>query len=768
MEVRNLSKVYRTEYELVHALNNMDLVFPKHGLVFIVGVSGSGKSTLMNMLSGVDTPTEGEVIIDGKSLFAQNKKELFGYRNSYVGLIFQDYNLIEDMNVYDNIKLPLELLGIKDYSVIDEILKKVDIEDIKYSSVNEISSGQMQRVAIARALVKDSAVILADEPTGNLDSKNTKIVMDLLKEISKDRLVVVITHDDDAAHEYGDQIIEIEDGRILENKVQDESINAELPVNRSTDFIQPKIGFKKQLSFTKNFIFSNIGRSLTILILMILISFIGNILCGYVFFNIEKSYTTYQDEYGSEFIKLADTYSGYTVNYNVDHYIDLFEKYYDSNLIEVYGINYYTNKDDSIEEDNFYKAEVTNLIVDDGSFEYIDGVSPNSMYPDVAQIAITDYYVDCYAYYNDGEILEIGDKIRLNGVQFTICGIVDTSYEKYINYDTSDLFTSMAFQENLEYYNAFYVSSLGQTYWWDNMTFFEEDVKYTIVTKIPAETKYSRVLMRKLTTEPASLTSTANWTNKKNGMVSKALWTDLLEMSYSDPIIASYSISFVCSTRAKYTFSLRATAMYDSMTTNLENKTEYELIVGKQLFEKYRDKQQMCKFLIRRTDPNYKKILLNENVVNQSFTFARATWNRADSSKYVMIEFIITMLLIMTVFAFIMNSMTMNAEKKKIGIKYSFGITKKDIVKPYIFEIVLYTILAFVGSFLLIKFVYPLVVNGLIYTTEQEIKEYYFFYIGLESILGWDAIVYAIMLFSLFVMVLRIVRKSPIEIIKDL
>ena len=768
MEVRNLSKVYRTEYELVHALNNMNLVFPKHGLVFIVGVSGSGKSTLMNMLSGVDTPTEGEVIIDGKSLFAQNKKELFGYRNSYVGLIFQDYNLIEDMNVYDNIKLPLELLGIKDFSIIDEILKKVDIEDIKYSSVNEISSGQMQRVAIARALVKDSAVILADEPTGNLDSKNTKIVMDLLKEISKDRLVVVITHDDDAAHEYGDQIIEIEDGRILENKVQDESINTELPVNRSTDFIQPKIGFKKQLSFTKNFIFSNIGRSLTILILMILISFIGNILCGYVFFNIEKSYTTYQDEYGSEFIKLADTYSGYTVNYNVDHYIDLFEKYYDSNLIEVYGINYYTNKDDSIEEDNFYKAEVTNLIVDDGSFEYIDGVSPNSMYPDVAQIAITDYYVDCYAYYNDGEILEIGDTIRLNGVQFTICGIVDTSYEKYINYDTSDLFTSMAFQENLEYYNAFYISSLGQTYWWDNMTFFEEDVKYTIVTKIPAETKYSRVLMRKLTTEPASLTSTANWTNKKNGMVSKALWTDLLEMSYSDPIIASYSISFVCSTRAKYTFSLRATAMYDSMTTSLENKTEYELIVGKQLFEKYRDKQQMCKFLIRRTDPNYKKILLNENVVNQSFTFARATWNRADSSKYVMIEFIITMLLIMTVFAFIMNSMTMNAEKKKIGIKYSFGITKKDIVKPYIFEIVLYTVLAFLGSFLLIKFVYPLVVNGLIYTTEQEIKEYYFFYIGLESILGWDAIVYAIMLVSLFIMVFRIVRKSPIEIIKDL
>ena len=300
------------------------------------------------------------------------------------------------------------------------------------------------------------------------------------------------------------------------------------------------------------------------------------------------------------------------------------------------------------------------------------------------------------------------------------------------------------------------------------MTFFEEDVKYTIVTKIPSETKYSRVVMRKLTTQPPSLTSAANFSQKKSGMVSEDLWVELLEMSASDPIIASYSVSFVCSTRAKYTFSFRTTAMYDSMATNFENKSKYEVIVGTSLFEKYRDKQQMCKFLIRRTDVNYEKILIEENVINQSFTFAKATWNRANSSKYVMIEFVITMILIMTVFAFIMNSMTMNAEKKKIGIKYSFGITKKDIVKPYIFEIVLYTVIALITSFAITKFLYPLIVNGLIYTTEQEIKEYYFFYIGLESIFGWDALIYLIMFISLFAMVYQIVKKSPIEIIKDL
>ena len=259
MKVSNLTKIYVTEYDTVKALNNMNIDFPSQGLVFIVGVSGSGKSTLMNMLSGVDVPSEGDVIVNGKSIFKENKNKLFGYRNSYVGLIFQDYNLIEDINVYDNIKLPLELLGRTDFSIIDDIIKKVDIEEIKYSNVKEISSGQMQRVAIARALVKDSTMILADEPPGNLDSKNTKIVMDLLKEISKDRLVIVITHDDEAALEYGDRIIQIEDGTVLEdNKINNEVLEKKNNLEETTEIIEPKIKLSKQLSFTKSFIFNNI------------------------------------------------------------------------------------------------------------------------------------------------------------------------------------------------------------------------------------------------------------------------------------------------------------------------------------------------------------------------------------------------------------------------------------------------------------------------------------------------------------------------------
>jgi len=743
MRVENLSKVYKTEYELVHALNDMTLTFPDHGMVFIVGVSGSGKSTLMNMLSGVDTPTSGEVLVDDKSLFKDAKKDLFAYRNSYVGLIFQDYNLIEDMNVYDNIKLPLELLGYTDFSIIDEIIKKVDIKEIKYSNVTEISSGQMQRVAIARALVKDSAVILADEPTGNLDSKNTKIVMDLLKEISKTRLVLVITHDDEAANEYGDRIIAIEDGQVLDDTTHNKEIENELEIKRSNEFIEPKISFGKQVTFTKNFIRNGMARSLAILLLMILIPFIGNILCGYVFFDIQKSYTAYQEEYGSEFIKIADQYSGYTVNYDDDAFMEL------------------------VEEDDFYKGEVTNLIVDDDSFTMLDGVQPKFANNEKSAVAITDYYVDCYAFYNDGKILEIGDKLEINGLYYTICGIVDTTYENYIGYDKTDLFVSMAFQENLEYYNAFYVSIQGQVNWWNNMEYYDEDVKYTIVTKIPAVTKYARVRMRKYYTGCGLDTYASSFTSKK-GMVSQALWTDLLEMSATDTIVSSYAVSFVCSTRAKYTFALRTFNMYKPSNTSFDNKTDYEVVVSETLFRKYLNKQSGCKFLIRTTDANYKKILLEKNVVNQSFTFAKATWNRANSSKYVMIEFIITMILITSVFAFIMNSMTMNSEKKKIGIKYSFGIRKKDIVIPYILELVLYIIIGSVVSVCITKFIFPWFMKAFIYTTPQEIKEYYFFYVGIESIIGWDALIYAIMLVSLFTMVYKICKKSPIEIIKDL
>jgi len=775
MKVQNLTKIYITEYDTVKALNDMSIEFPTQGLVFIVGVSGSGKSTLMNMLSGVDVPTEGDVIVNNRSIFKENKNELFGYRNSYVGLIFQDYNLIEDMNVYDNIKLPLELLGKTDFSIVDTIIKKVDIEDIKNSSVKEISSGQMQRVAIARALVKDSTMILADEPTGNLDSKNTKIVMNLLKEISKERLVIVITHDDEAAEEYGDRIIAIEDGSVLNDTVIDEEKLAKKNnLEETTKIIEPKIKFSKQLSFTKNFIFSNVARSLAIFLLIILIPFIGNIMCGYVFYDVSHAFLTYQKEYGCDYVELASSKSGYEVVYSDSEdsleYFEMVSKYMStvdgSQLIEVYGINYFQVEpgyDDSLED---YKAEVNNLIQDLGYFKYLEGSAPSAD----DEIAITDYFQEAYAYYHDGDEIGIDDKINLNGVKFNIVGVVQTSYADHRNYDKTNFYEQMAFNENLEYYNAFYVNSEGKNRWYDEMNYLVEKCKFTIPSTSQYETSTQEevyiTIRVKGSYSPTLIVGTSNY-NKKYGSVSLALWQKLLKKDLVN-VPSSTSVSFVCHSRAKYTYSMRATSVYDSSTTTYENKTPYEVICSEERFEMFKDKQKGCKFLVASNDAYYKEILNNENVVNQSFGYAKVTWDKAKSSKYVMIEFLLTFILITFVFAFIINSMTMNAEKKKIGIKYSFGIKKGQIVVPYLIELVLYIVLGAILSYALTRFVFPWFMTNFIYNTAQERMEYYFFYIGTGSLIGWSSVIYFIMIFSLLMMVLKICKKSPIEIIKDL
>ena len=454
MKIKNLTKIYKTEYELVKALNDMTLDFPQKGLVFIVGVSGSGKSTLMNMLSGVDKPTSGDVIVGDKNLFTQNKKQLFGYRNSYVGLIFQDYNLIEDINVYENIKLPLEFLGIKDYSVIDEVIKKVDIEDIKYSKVTEISSGQMQRVAIARALVKNSAMILADEPTGNLDSKNTKIVMDLLQEISKDRLVIVITHDDDAAHEYGDRIIAIEDGTILDDTTQDPSINEYDPnLEKSTDFKKPKVTLFQQLKFTRGFMRNSLARSLAIFIMLILIPVIGNVLSGYAFFDISTSYYSYQERYGSSYVQIANVKNGHEVNFKEEEEVlRVWDTYGDENLYELYAayIPIATPEQEEAvapgeNEHDIFKPIIKNIVLDNNhKLSLKAGEFPElGSSKDLATIAITDYIEESYKFYTGDDLVYYDENGELILGSFLEVAIVAKSF------DEPNSGNSPAFNDNL-------------------------------------------------------------------------------------------------------------------------------------------------------------------------------------------------------------------------------------------------------------------------------------------------------------------------------
>ena len=217
IELKHVGKIYKSKKSSdTTALNDVSLQIPDKGLVFIVGRSGSGKSTLLNLLGGLDNLTSGEVFVSGKNISNFTDKEFDSYRNSYVGFVFQEFNILEQYNVYENIELALKLQE-KESSKeeINKLLELLGIKDLGERGVNELSGGQKQRVAIARALIKEPKIILADEPTGNLDKASSEQIFDILKEISLNQLVVVVSHDKEAAVKYGDRIIEIEDGKVI-------------------------------------------------------------------------------------------------------------------------------------------------------------------------------------------------------------------------------------------------------------------------------------------------------------------------------------------------------------------------------------------------------------------------------------------------------------------------------------------------------------------------------------------------------------------------
>lgn len=224
IKAEHLSKTYRSGLAEINALSDVTFTLPDSGLVFMLGKSGSGKTTLLNLLGGMDRQTSGSIVIDGTPLMPDREKELDRHRNNNVGFVFQEFNLLDNYTVGSNIELALELQGRKaSREETDEILRRVELTDSDGNTlydrkINELSGGQKQRVAIARALIKDPRIILADEPTGALDSRTGNALFELLRELSKTKLIVVVSHDRENAERYGDRIIELKDGKIVSDK----------------------------------------------------------------------------------------------------------------------------------------------------------------------------------------------------------------------------------------------------------------------------------------------------------------------------------------------------------------------------------------------------------------------------------------------------------------------------------------------------------------------------------------------------------------------
>jgi len=217
LSTQDLKKIYGSGENEVHALDGVNLQVEKGEFVAVVGTSGSGKSTLLHMLGGLDRPTSGSVTVDGKDIFSLKDEELTIFRRRKIGFVFQNYNLVPVLNVYENILLPVQLDGSSpDQSYIQEIIHTLGIASKLENLPNNLSGGQQQRVAIARALASKPAIILADEPTGNLDSRTSQDVIGLLKVTSQkfSQTIVMITHNEEIA-QLADRIIRIEDGKLV-------------------------------------------------------------------------------------------------------------------------------------------------------------------------------------------------------------------------------------------------------------------------------------------------------------------------------------------------------------------------------------------------------------------------------------------------------------------------------------------------------------------------------------------------------------------------
>lgn len=476
IKLENINKYYQSGDEKVHALKNISLELPYQGLVFVLGQSGCGKSTLLNILGGLDKPEVGRILIEGADFGKFTTAEHNNYLNSYLGFVFQEYNILKDLNLFDNIALPLEMQNVERKEIkrrTNEIIDLVGLSQLKKRKINQLSGGQRQRIAIARALIKNPKLIIADEPTGNLDSVTGATIFDLLKELSKDRLILVVTHDEESAYKYGDRIIKIEDGALVQDlnapftnadhnpllpNTIDETIETVKVVSKklknikeSDDLTLTKVSVPTKTIF--KLALKNINHKKFRFILMM---FICALSLAFFSFTIELNndtirqnvYTSIDNGYlYADLLSKAELPEGYIKTSVYDDYTGttLLAGSYDQvkkavpdlNLHEYQSISVpLIENTDSRLINSFFTGEIEYLTKYDKTNNYnlVAGRTPND---NTHEIMITDYLVKMYEHFdvfeeNNNYSKYIGKKIKLSTDQeYTICGIINTNFEKY-------------------------------------------------------------------------------------------------------------------------------------------------------------------------------------------------------------------------------------------------------------------------------------------------------------------------------------------------
>ena len=462
IRISHLLKTYISDKKVeTKALRDINLTLPEKGLIFITGKTGCGKTTLLNILGKLDKPTSGRIYIGQEDITKYNRKQDDDYRNNFAGFIFQEYNLIDELTVYENIAMAQKLQGKEvEEEVIDEILSKIDLIEQRNKKCDELSGGQKQRVAIVRAIMKKPKIILADEPTGALDTKTGKEILEILKELSKETLIIVVSHDLEYAKTYGDRIIKMEDGRIVEDSGEEVEEEYTKKIEQGRGKLSIKDSFKLGMF--------NLNHRIKKLIVMILVSVVAFILIGvtgtFISFNKGKVvFDTMKRENVHQLI-IRNVINDRNESFSKEEIQTYKSKYENKKFYQIYSIDSYRIENDASDGsadflDNYVYNEME---INEEIANYLDLKLIIGRYPaSDNEVLITDYQYEIfnisgYRYENSSSVVPIDSYADIigrplnvsssssryvNNLQFEIVGIIDTHFElnKYLNDNRNDL-----------------------------------------------------------------------------------------------------------------------------------------------------------------------------------------------------------------------------------------------------------------------------------------------------------------------------------------
>ena len=814
IEIKNLNKYYKSGQGSFHALRDINLKLPDKGIVFIAGKSGSGKSTLLNVIGGIDAYDSGDLIINNVSTSKFSKKDYNSYRNTYIGFIFQEFNVIKSLTVYENIALSIQLhneSAKKQHQNILDVIKQVGLEGKEHRKMNQISGGERQRVAIARALIKNPEVIIADEPTGNLDPRNRDIVMGILKSLSKDRLVLIVTHDKFLADSYGERTITLKDGQVISDVTYNEEHLKIDESKLSLNSISPSLKTSFLLGL-KSFKLNIVRYILIILLFSVSLIFAGSVVNLFLA-DTTQEYANYQSKNNNFVVELNKTYEDGNIKvqsgFNLVDYSEYSALYTGNNKFTAYKstILDFPVKGEEDQDSNFYAETIqrVNLYQDIDDFKLINDYTyvTNEDYT----CLITDYIADMLIYYGYfGNSVNTYQKLYGKKIshpyfknKLQIIGIIETpnyfDFTKSFDFEKNTFRSKdieVAFKDNLPFYNAIYMTEtefysetttslltysknvdtvidnviyegLGKKGYTENVIFTDFDYSATYSGKAPVKPEDG---------EPIQLAVSRGFLNDLYGQGNYAMSAEGVPMynnsSLSPGLInasgymANFKITGIKRSQAVFNFIITAVVdtdehivylpsyMYQAYLNNSFNRGGYLVMtINQDENVNANIYRDMLTNNITINNSSFKKLQLVDDFINDNLFLFAAMF------------FVFCLFSVLMIFNFII--INIKNSTRDIGIYMSLGMNGFKIAMIYFFQVLVVSVISLIIG--LIGSAVFLFVLDAIFSAQSPINFAIIKYTFL-GVLTMAALAFITPTIAVLFPLLNLSRKKPIDVLK--